>query len=292
MKMAFTTTTHICNMNTDSLQLLFVILFLMICGYQTCSKIDFIQGSERVVTSENSIVVVTSENSIVNITFQLDTLQCPLNQTHYSIIISRLTNGSHVDVCKIFLTQKCTPSSSSTMCTCMSPHGPMLFSKKMGSEDNNTVYIWKWMDTLLGAQSEQVTFQIYRNTRQHGPTTTANHTRHDDDDQHPDAYTSTEETARSDSHPSLTIVFSSFFAGVTLLVITAAVTTTCIIIRRVGGRSYGNSQLTSDKRGSPSTHAPLEALASDDRDKTTDIYEEIQDSSELHIQHRGTLLVH
>lgn len=37
----------------------------------------------------------------------------------------------------------------------------MLFSKKVGSEDNNTVYIWKWMDTLLGAQSEQVTFQIY-----------------------------------------------------------------------------------------------------------------------------------
>lgn len=143
---------------TQGISIPYAVLSLL---FSIGSKFDFVQGSERVVTFENSIVVVTSENSIVNITFQLNTLQCPLNQTHYSIIISRLTNGSHVDVCKIFLTKKCTPSSSSTMCTCMLPQGPMLFSKKVGSEDNNTVYIWKWMDPRLGAQSEQVTFQIY-----------------------------------------------------------------------------------------------------------------------------------
>lgn len=100
------------------------------------------------------------EGSLVNFTFNLDTTHCSPRQTRYIITISRVVNGLHVDVCKFVLTDKCTASTSSVMCFCLSSLGSMLFTKRMSSNDNNTVYIWKWGDIHPDEKEKRVTIEI------------------------------------------------------------------------------------------------------------------------------------
>lgn len=115
------------------------------------SELEFTNGFDK---------VVTETNSLVRITFFLNVQKCPTS-AYYTITISRYTDGSHLDICKIRLKKTCMVSSSSAKCFCLSSEGPVLFSQRMTINDNNSVYIFKWTDILVGEQQKKVIFQIY-----------------------------------------------------------------------------------------------------------------------------------
>ncbi|XP_025100248.1 uncharacterized protein LOC112567702 isoform X1 [Pomacea canaliculata] len=248
-------------MRTDLLIHLSVCLFLimhnLISGNQICSKLEFVQGSKK---------IVTVEGSVVNLTFYLDTKQCSTNQTRYDIKVSRENNGRHTDICKIILDKTCTVSRYSVGCSCLAPLGPMLFSRNVTSDDNNTVYVWKWGGFSPG-EERRITFE----------TTSAA------------AKTDRVQGIESKNDNSMVVVIST--TGACLVVITAVVITFIACCRRVAERGFDETRVRhGGNKGIIVSYTPdTPPTGKTVGDPGRDTYEEIEDAPKPHGRCRVSL---